>query len=142
MLRFHRSVTLLALLALAAPLSAQSTVLPGPSTQSANRVKVGLVLPLGNSGTHAENAPRFEAWSEHARRTEAAGNSLGSIRSTSSNRLGVSLAGQPQMLVNGREVPRQSGQHNVSAVGWAAITVGVLAAGLGLGLLGVFGRTE
>ncbi|MFM6930740.1 MAG: hypothetical protein ACKOUT_00680 [Novosphingobium sp.] len=142
MFRLHRSATLLALLAMATPLSAQSTVAPGPSPRSDSRVKLGIVLPLGSSGTRAENAPRVEAWSERVRRTESAGNSLDTVRSASFSRLGVSLTRQPRLLVNGREIPQQPNQHNVSAVGWVAIGVGVVAATLGLAVLGAFGTTE
>ncbi|MFM5930114.1 MAG: hypothetical protein ACKOPQ_04310 [Novosphingobium sp.] len=142
MFQFRRTAALLALLATANPLAAQSTVAPGPSPHSDSRVQVGIVLPLGQSGTRAENAPRLEAWSERTRRAGGTGTSLEPVRSASHHRLGMSLTGQPRLLVDGREIPQQSGQNNVSALGWAGIAVGVVAVGLGLGLLGVFGRTE
>lgn len=54
-------------------------------------------------------------------------------------RIGINFTGETRLMVNGREAPEHTGSKGVSALGWAGITVGVVAVAFGAALLGAFG---
>jgi len=146
----YRFAAGLALLAIGTSAAAQSafTSAQYSSAQSAprdNRLQIGIVIPFGHAGTSAERAPRLEAWSEAGRLRDASVLRTRAERELAYGRsahLGLTLNQQPRLMLNGREVPHQSNRHGVSTLGAAGIVLGVVVIGLGLGVLGVFGRTE
>jgi hypothetical protein len=96
------------------------------------RVQVGVVVPLGSAGSKAERAPRLEAWSEHGptRAATQAPLRFDPAIPAKQMRLGVTLTKAPQMMLNGREVPRGKDGKPIGTWGWVAIgTVAVLVAG-------------
>ncbi len=129
MAKVHAFSAGLALLAMGTSLSAQSTLAPGPFQQRDNRVNVGIVVPLGNAGSAAEQAPRLEAWSEAGWQRDRAQVRLrtdldqGQVQSP---RLGIALARQPRLMLNGRELPAQDDRKGVSTLGWVGIGVAVV----------------
>jgi hypothetical protein len=135
----HRFAAGLALLAIANSASAQSNYTTGHRD---NRMQAGIVIPFGSAGSRSERAPRLEAWSEPGRsqgRAELPRQSNRDEAYSPPTRLGVTLAGQPRMMVNGREVPGQADRHNISALGIVGIVAGVAVIVVGAAVLGAFG---
>jgi hypothetical protein len=136
----HLSLTILTSIALTGSASAQSfnnTALPGPNEA---RVQAGIVIPLGSGGTDAERAPRIEAWSDHrSQRPQASLRPDLDQPTTQPMRIGINFTGDTRLMVNGREALNQTGSKGISTLGWAGITVGVVAVAFGAALLGAFG---
>lgn len=140
MKRVHIPLTILTSMALTASASAQSfngAALPGTSEA---KVQAGIVIPLGRGGTDAERAPRLEAWSDHrSQRPQASLRPDLAQPTIQPMRIGINFTGEARLMVNGREAPDQTGSKGVSTLGWAGITVGVVAVAFGAAMLGAFG---
>lgn len=135
--KLHKFGFALALVASSSLANAQSNLASQMQGQHESRVRVGLVVPFGSAGNQAERAPRLEAWSEHQRHGNTDMSWMSGDRRGKAVplRLGITLDGQSQMMLNGRELPQQSSKQGVSTVGWIAIGVGVAVLAFGVVLI-------
>ena len=125
----------LALAAIGTMAGAQSNIGATLSDPRDARVQVGVVVPLGGGGNTAERAPRVEIWSDQRSRSQRTQPRLrldGDEPVVRPMRLGVTLQHQPQLTLNGRELPRQDGRKGISALGVAGIGVVVVVIVLGI----------
>jgi hypothetical protein len=137
MIGLHRVTAGMALLAMGATVSAQSTFVPGQAGRRDNRVQAGIVIPFGSAGTSAERAPRLEAWSQQGWQRESAELRMRADRDPGEAqpiRMGITLNQRPRMMLNGREVPGQDDRHGVSTLSWVGIGLGVAVIAFGFGL--------
>jgi hypothetical protein len=135
----HRFSATIALLAIGTAATAQSTSSAQRDLRGSS-VKVGVVIPFGGGGNRAERAPRLEAWSEPAGSRDSMNVQLRSDNSATYGppaHFGMTLAGQPRMIVNGREVPGQTDRNGVSGLGWVGIGLGVAVLAVGVLLIGI-----
>lgn len=134
MRNLHTFATGLAFLAIGSGAAAQSAYSPAQRDFRSGSVNAGIVIPFGGSGSSAERAPRLEAWSEPGRSHQGPELSLRSDREGAyglPTRLGVTLASNPRMMANGREIPGQDDRHGVSTLGWVGIGLGVVVIAAG-----------
>jgi hypothetical protein len=140
--RFYRLASAMALIAMGTAATAQSTNTLSDSRMRGSRVQAGIVIPLGSTGSSAERAPRLEMWSERESlrdRAEVRLRTDGDGVYGPPNRLGVTLASNPRMMVNGQQVPGQADRRNISALGVVGIVAGVAVILVGAAVLGAFG---
>jgi hypothetical protein len=138
MKRLHRIATGLALLSICTAGIAQSNLTPGQPGFRDNRIQAGIVIPFGNSGTAAERAPRVETWSEAGRQRGMPELRLQNDQGQTYGppvRVGLALASEPRLMLNGREVPNQTDRRGVSTLGWIGIGLGVAVIGFGAFLI-------
>lgn len=111
---------------------AQSNIGPSSADVRGTRVQVGVVIPFGGAGSKSERAPRVETWSEPVRIDRAGAPLLSGDDVARPVRLGISLERQPQLMINGRAMPKSADGNRISTLGWVGIGVGVVVIVLGV----------
>lgn len=139
MKRWSSGALLAAALALPPSAIAQTFDPAGRPLGADRRVSVGVTLPLGGSAGSA-GKPQLElrAVADHRAIRTVAGDrdSVGWLPRSAQPRearIGLTLAEQPRLTVDGRELPEAERKLGISTIGWVAI--GVAAAAVVGGLL-------
>lgn len=143
----NRSLKAIAFAAAAAfslPAAAQVSMAEQQGGPRDSRVQIGVVIPLGSAGSDSQRAPRVEIWSDH--RPAGAGAAPAPLNPAAEPqirpvRMGVTLQRQPQLMLNGQQMPQQGQRKDMSTAGWVAVgVVGTVAVVFGLAMAGTFGQ--
>lgn len=127
----YRTISLFLAASLPSTAIAQSFPNGGHPWDQEQRASVGVVIPFGGARDAAERKPRIELQLDQGQRRigaeQSPRNRQDGARPTV--RFGFTITEEPQVMLNGRAVPRAGDRNNFSATDGLLVGLGVLAAG-------------
>jgi hypothetical protein len=117
-------------IAMSAPAAAQTLPNDFPAGDLEQRASVAMVIPFGGNRDASESRPRIELQLDQRQRNLDLTDprDLGTGIEPRTVRIGYTVAGDPQFMLNGRSLAPSRDRHNLSAKDGVLIGLGVLAA--------------